>query len=59
MTEEKSAGYVRLVESFDEPGCPICRCVVRESRSHLDAILYEPGHGPRHPPRPARLLGLL
>ncbi len=41
MTEEKSAGYVRLVESFDEPGCPICRCVVRESRSHLDAILYE------------------
>ena len=40
MTEEKSAGYVRLVESCAEPGCPICRCVVRESRGHLDAILY-------------------
>lgn len=41
MGEEKFVGYFRLVEACDEPGCPVCRCLNRESRSYLDALLYE------------------
>lgn len=41
MTEERFVGYFRLVEACAEPGCPVCWCVIRESRSHLGALLYE------------------
>ncbi len=41
MSEEKFAGYFRLVEACAEPGCPVCWCVIRESRGHLGALLYE------------------
>jgi len=41
MSEENFAGYFRLVEACAEPGCPVCGCVIHESRSHLGALLYE------------------
>lgn len=41
MGEEKFIGYFRVVEACLEPGCPVCRCVTAESRSYLDALLYE------------------
>jgi hypothetical protein len=41
MTEERFIGYFRLIEACEASGCPVCRCVTRESRSHLDALLYE------------------
>jgi hypothetical protein len=41
MRETKFIGFFRLVEACGEPGCPVCRCLVGESRSYLDAVLYE------------------
>jgi hypothetical protein len=41
MSEEKFIGYLRLVEACQASGCPVCRCVIQESRSHLAAILRE------------------
>jgi hypothetical protein len=41
MSEEKFVGYFRLLEACQGPGCPVCRCVVVESRRYLDALLYE------------------
>jgi len=41
MSDKKFVGYFRLLEVCDQPGCPLCRCVVRESRGYLDALLYE------------------
>ena len=41
MSEEKFIGYLRLVEACAAPGCPVCWCVIRESRSRLGALLYE------------------
>jgi hypothetical protein len=38
---KKFVGYFRLLEVCDQPGCPLCRCVIRESRGYLDALLYE------------------
>lgn len=38
---EKFIGDVRLLEACGQPGCPVCRCVVHDSRQHLDALLYE------------------
>jgi Family of unknown function (DUF6062) len=38
---EKFVGYFRLVEACAQPGCPVCRCLVAESRSYLNALLYE------------------
>ena len=38
MAEERFVGYFRLVEACAEPGCPVCWCVIRESRSHLGAL---------------------
>src|SRR5262245_23391486 len=38
---EKFVGYFRLVEACAQPGCPVCRCLVDESRSYLGALLYE------------------
>jgi hypothetical protein len=41
MSEEKFIGYFRLIDACEKPGCPLCRCVASESRSYLDALLYE------------------
>lgn len=41
MSEEKFVGYVKLVDACGESGCPVCRCVVDESHSYLEALLYE------------------
>src|ERR1700675_101128 len=38
---EKFVGYFRLIEACARPGCPVCRCLVAESRSYLGALLYE------------------
>lgn len=39
--KERSAAHVQLVEAFAQPGCPVCRCLVAESRRYLHALLYE------------------
>jgi hypothetical protein len=41
MSETKFVGSVRLVEACQRPGCPVCVCVVDDSRSYLAALLYE------------------
>ena len=41
MSEGRFVGFFRLVEACAHPGCPVCRCVIRDSRSYLDALLYE------------------
>jgi uncharacterized protein DUF6062 len=41
MSEAKFIGYLRLVEACRTPGCPVCRCVIDESRHYLAALLYE------------------
>ncbi len=41
MSEERFVEFFRLVEACAHPGCPVCRCVTRGSRSYLDALLYE------------------
>jgi hypothetical protein len=41
MTEERFIGYFRLVEACAAPGCPVCRCLIEESRAYLRAVLYE------------------
>jgi hypothetical protein len=38
---QKFVGYFRLVEACDRPGCPVCRCLLAETRRYLDALLYE------------------
>jgi hypothetical protein len=38
---EKFVGYFRLVEACVQPGCPVCRCLLAESRSYLGALLHE------------------
>jgi hypothetical protein len=38
---EKFVGYFRLIEACAQPGCPVCRCLVAESRAYLGALLYE------------------
>lgn len=41
MRDARFIGYGRLVEACGQPGCPACRCVSRESRSYLEALLHE------------------
>jgi len=38
---EKFVGYFRVIEACAQPGCPVCRCLVAESRAYLGALLYE------------------
>ena len=38
---EKFAGHVSLVEACAFRGCPVCRCVLGESRGYLRALLHE------------------
>lgn len=38
---EQFVGYFQLVEACAQPGCPVCRLLVAESRAHLRGLLYE------------------
>lgn len=38
---EKFVGHFRLIEACGARGCPLCRCLLAESRRYLEAILYE------------------
>lgn len=38
---EKFIGYFRLIDACEEPGCPVCRCLIAESRHYLEALLHE------------------
>lgn len=38
---ERFIGYFRLVEACAQPGCPVCRCLVAESRRYLESMLHE------------------
>ena len=38
---EKFVGYFHLIEACAQPGCPVCRRLVAESRAYLGALLYE------------------
>lgn len=37
----KGYSYFELLEVLGEAGCPICRLVIKDSRSYLDHLLYE------------------
>jgi len=41
MAEGRFIGYFRLLDACRAAGCPVCRCVVDDSRGYLDALLYE------------------
>jgi hypothetical protein len=38
---EAAIGEIRLQEACGLAGCPVCRCLARDSRRHLDGLLYE------------------
>ena len=38
---EKFIGHFRLVDACAAPGCPLCHCLVAESRRYLAALLHE------------------
>lgn len=40
-TPSKFIGFFRLVEACERPGCPVCRCVVADTRQYLETLLYE------------------
>jgi len=33
--------FFRLVDACAAPGCPVCRCLLADSRQYLEALLYE------------------
>ncbi len=37
----KSRSYFRLLEALKEPGCPICKLVLEDSRTYLEHLMYE------------------
>lgn len=38
---KKSRSYFHLLEAAEEPGCPLCALVVKDSRRYLDSLMYE------------------
>lgn len=38
---EKNRTYKKLLDVFQNPGCPICHFVVDDSNSYLDSVMYE------------------
>ena len=38
---EKFIGYFRLIDACAAPGCPLCGCLLAESRRYLEALLHE------------------
>jgi len=41
MTSGKHIAYHRLLEAFDQPGCPICELALEDARKQMEWILYE------------------
>lgn len=41
QAQSKFIGFFRLVEACDQPGCPVCRCLVVDARQYLGSLLYE------------------
>jgi len=39
-------GFFRLVDACVAPGCPVCRCLLADSRQYLEALLYEQVNDP-------------
>ncbi len=37
----KSVAYFELLDAFHEEGCPVCRLLLKWSRSYLDSLFYE------------------
>ncbi len=37
----KFISFFRLVDACAAPGCPVCRCLLADSRQYLEALLYE------------------
>ncbi len=49
MTDWASAKFIsffRLIDACDGPGCPVCRCLVADTRQYLDSLLYEQVNDP-------------
>src|SRR6266567_9497185 len=46
LTNAKFIGFFRLIDACDGAGCPVCRCVVADSRQYLDTLLYEQVNDP-------------
>ena len=38
---DKFIGFFRLIDACEGPGCPICRCMIADTRHYLDSVLYE------------------
>ena len=38
---EKWVGYFDLLDTFEEPGCPLCNRIRKLSRNFLDSLYYE------------------
>ncbi len=38
---DRYLAYFDLLEAFQRPGCPVCRCVAAASRRHLETLGYE------------------
>jgi hypothetical protein len=45
-TSEKFIGFFRLIDACSGPGCPVCRCVLADSRQYLESLLYEQVNDP-------------
>jgi hypothetical protein len=44
MTERAHAKFIsffRLTDACRGPGCPVCRCLIADTRQYLDSVLYE------------------
>jgi hypothetical protein len=38
---DKFIGFFRLMDACARPGCPICQCMLADTRHYLDGVLYE------------------
>jgi hypothetical protein len=38
---DKFIGFFRLIDACARPGCPICQCMLADTRHYLDGVLYE------------------
>ena len=45
-TRAKFIGFFRFIDACSGPGCPVCRCVVADTRHYLDSLLYEQVNDP-------------
>lgn len=42
----KFVSFFKLMDACEAPGCPVCRCLLADSRRYLDALLYEQVNDP-------------